>query len=435
MSLPESPNASSEDQTLSSGSQPTKDDVLGALDVELATIETTSSKAGWNMWGLVAALASVCWLMLGEIGEDKFNLLSSFYYLICMLILADLGLLVFSGSNSSFNRSSEARFRPTRFIEHRRQFFYFSFLRALMLYGLGVYFGYSTSTAVPLFFHVYSLVMIVLWICAILLVLLDDINLQTNSSDVKESKGYVFNYLFLSIPIACIFEYTNLPWTPDSAIPSFKLALLLAASIEISRLIISHSKTPPLYQALYSIRRNLFFGKITCLEAVKQMEITLNGLRLSEIFQDDLQALLSALNAMSIKTKENRVALLETLKDSKRIEGDYIGQEMTGERIREFKARFSKFKEDPSVDRVLASSNETRQMFRAFKERYRKFAQKMKLTAACNNNVQSELYVLLSQLDDALSVTEKEIDDFLVVVNQCQRSMESLELFSETLDK
>src|SRR5579872_2578513 len=53
---------------------PTREELLAALDVEIANISSERAAAGWNSWAILGALAGLLWLFIDSWEKKNYEL-------------------------------------------------------------------------------------------------------------------------------------------------------------------------------------------------------------------------------------------------------------------------------------------------------------------------------------------------------------------------
>ena len=51
-----------------------KDQLLDALDNEIAKISATQAAAGWNQWAILGAIAALLWLLIDTCEKGRFEI-------------------------------------------------------------------------------------------------------------------------------------------------------------------------------------------------------------------------------------------------------------------------------------------------------------------------------------------------------------------------
>ncbi|MBA7532364.1 hypothetical protein ES705_24590 [subsurface metagenome] len=268
---------------------PSRAEILQSIDVEIDNGRKDQQLRGWTSWAILGAIAVIIWSMLIVIEGARFSIYHIFLIFVILLVADDLIDLI-SGAITPIRSeptTSTRFYRFSQILGANRLFLLCYFARSLTLSIMGFIFYYCVIRISAIMFVCYygftSFGAIVVFVLSFTRL---PVSLQITNRWVSINK--------LIIVFIILIGYVNFWWkTKDILLMSeYKVGLLLAAfAFLLFRLVVStHGSW--LHLQLVALRRNFALGDIDSISALRQLDITLRGMEMSDILQHDLGEIL-----------------------------------------------------------------------------------------------------------------------------------------------
>jgi len=282
-------------------------EILAALDYEIASIEKEQSSPGWSKWTFYGGFATLVWVAIAEAAKNDFTIANAALILLLCSIFADLAEFSVMILSPRRTRPSEAnRFRL--FSQHfagSRLSLLGAALRISAL--LGAYY-FLRKSALQYFSGSF------VWLYSILLILLLLICILSYSSfpiNLRDRGPPWFNCtinLFVFVPLSVAFYDAGSKLLVTQSlftVSDFRLGLLATVFLWLVPVSLNHvTQNQPLLETLKSVRRDLAFDRIDTNAALRQADIALDGMKVEDYFQSDLQKILRHLDSASKSMRE-----------------------------------------------------------------------------------------------------------------------------------
>jgi len=269
--------------------------VLALLDNEIQYVRSESERPGWTGWALLGAIGAIAWLLLDTIEQGAFH-------------WANVGVLVLLGSFSvgavstlSIALRSSAqpsgRAQATRFtLSHRTP----SPVRVVLLLRVAysvviIVITSLVRTRIPLFLALVIWAahgVLALGLCLLFVITYRPVALpMALSTSVLLRRGSLVDvavYGVLATGCAISLVNSSTAISPDD----IRIAGLSLVLYHLLRILAGMGSSVPVLGALVTIRRQLALGQMDIETAIRQTDIALSGLQVSDILQEDLRELL-----------------------------------------------------------------------------------------------------------------------------------------------
>jgi len=278
------------DSTPQESNSPKTDHVLRELDFEIDRIRSREKESGWTIWALLGSLATVTWLLLGELKSETVRWPNVLVLLLVFsLLITNVSFLVGIFAQENFPRERGRRFRFSHYLgENRLQML----LGLLYCFAMG-WIAWDASKSVwpshALLAYVYY------GLIAILLTL----GLVWSFLNIPLSVGSEW---YVALTPAVLIAVGSWPMVgyflavscgPHSAnLTEYRMGILITAAIFLLSLLAQGTRHIPMLSSLIGVRRGLAFGQINVDTAIRQTDIILTGMRMQDLVQEDLKRLL-----------------------------------------------------------------------------------------------------------------------------------------------
>lgn len=287
---------------------PSRAEILQSIDVEIDNGRKDQQLRGWTSWAILGAIAVIIWLMLIVIEGARFSIYRIFLIFVILLVADDLIDLISDAVSPirSEPTTSTRFYRFSQILGANRLFVLCYFARSLTLLIMGFIFYYCVIRISAIMFVCYygfiSFGAIVVFVLSFTRL---PVSLQITNRWASISK--------LIIVFIILIGYVNFWWkTRDILLMSeYKVGLLLAAfTFLVFRLVVStHGSW--LHLQLVALRRSFALGDIDSISALRQLDITLRGMEMSDIIQHDLGEILRLIEIVQREMSEARKILDE----------------------------------------------------------------------------------------------------------------------------
>jgi hypothetical protein len=317
-----------------SGEQPTnaslapltREELLNALDADIAAVTSERSAVGWTFWAILGALAALLWLGIDRWDKGQFTSTNVLLLTLALSITWDTLRVALSSLDASPIYTSPAtnRFRPwTRlFASARSAIIFFALKQASFITAL-LFLKWRISWpagAFPLLVATFSLH---LFACLLILTIsLVDFPAMPDSAFkprtwLQRALSAVATALSLFAPVAC----WGVVWLNSSNVTTYdtRMALICAALLHLLGLAIETSIPKSRLTGLRTIRQNLAFGRTPLPEAQTQADLLLVGGTIAQVLQpqfNELVVVYERFGASLAKTENSigtQLTLAETL--------------------------------------------------------------------------------------------------------------------------
>lgn len=261
---------------------------INYLTQEIDEFRNERRRPGWTTWAICVSFATTAWFFLHELDIESFPLLNIARLILIVSFFVDLFRTITS-INISSSPQYPNRFNLAKQLLGSTRFLMLVFLlyRMVLLYFIwlllpSVEFSVSvTAYLINAFFSVFTFIALLFSYFPI--------------PFPKKPQAKITPFLDIGISIGsiyCIIYYLN-PSFYSSIMPSeIRLAGLLVVMGYLIFLYIGSSSEIPLLSSLVNIRREVALNRMDLNEAIKQTDLVLSGLQVSDLFEEEIQQIL-----------------------------------------------------------------------------------------------------------------------------------------------
>lgn len=295
-----------------------RDQLIRLIEFELSRADAAAAKPGWTTWAIMGALATVAWGLTSELRSAQVDWHRVGLLFLAVSFASDALYSVFSTLKpSSSSRSQTLRFFHSNLtLGHARPFLAVLVVRFAALFVLTWWnwspLSLSTSWAVSAY-----LIAALFFLTAMLVLSFGRIPMpQEPTSSPKLT--VIVQIVAIGLPIlsAASFWFGVSSEAFTSSVGEVRVAGLLWTASTLLLVLSKSRPTYPLAASLLSIRRDLGLNRIDPETARRQVELAIDGLRVSDVLQQEIEAVLGPLRAaMNAEDRAMREleALVETL--------------------------------------------------------------------------------------------------------------------------
>ena len=288
-------------------SQLSRGEILGALDNEIASIEKEQAFPGWTKWTFYGGFATLIWMTIAEVEKQGFSFPNAALVLIFCSVFVDLAeYFVAMVKPSSARTRTINRFKlSSHELSGSRLGTTGTVLRLSAL--LAAYYFLRNS---PL---QYNSGWFMWFYCVVLIFetfgfILSFFGVPVNIHSPLPTWGKCVRPFLIFVPLSIAFYQAaaKVFFTQSSFTASdFRLGLLATVFLWLLPVSLSHAtRNQPLLESLKDVRRDLAFDRIDAGAALRQADIALDGMRVDDYFQADLQKVLQHFDTASKSMRE-----------------------------------------------------------------------------------------------------------------------------------
>jgi hypothetical protein len=280
----------------------TRQDVLAAIDSEIASIQKEQAAPGWTNWTFYGCFATLVWLSVTEIATGKFapvNVLLLF--VACSVLIDTLEQTLNMAKPRTLKKGAANRVRlfSQELGATRLSLLGFQ-LRLLALFGAYFYLHSSVAGFSSLWFlGFYGFTFLVV----LLMLILSFFGLPIGTSKALSKRlNGLLNLAFFFGLAKTVWDISGFALTNRGVftVSDYRIGLLVTVLLWLVPTWLAHQfQNQPLLETLKNLRRDLAFGRIDANAALRQADIALDGMKVDDYLQAELQKLLSHFDAAS----------------------------------------------------------------------------------------------------------------------------------------
>ncbi len=302
---------------------PNREEFVQFLDTEICNIRAEQQSPGWNLWGIVGAISACIWLMFGVLEglKVKVDLARLSLLLVLFFLLVDVIQYVvrFLKDEGVHGAGDNSRFRPAAM--------FWGSNRTHTLLTVVIYVGLIilTLNTALIFNWGYSRGAAIIYFGMIVLVYIFALGMSYTTfffpNFPRNIKRRFVLASFTAIPGIALYGCVTSAFQTLHAfsVDEWRLAVLLYASIYLFLKLPRQEDNSDELSFLVKTRREMVLNQLDVKTAVKEVEILLLGISLSDVLRDDVFGIL---NLYKQSTKEyievNAVLDLQCLITSKK---------------------------------------------------------------------------------------------------------------------
>lgn len=289
------------------GSRLNRTEILAALDYEIAAIEKEQASPGWTKWTFYGGFATLIWVAVAEFTKVDLTIVhAALVSLLCSVAIDLAEHLVRMVKPISARPSSMNRFRlSSTELGGSRLSLVGTALRWTGLLSIYYYLCHSSLQYVSSWFVWYYGIFLAL---LILVFILSYTGFPVNTRDVRPLWGKCVFHIATFVPLAMAVYQAGtklLIMQVSLTATDIRLGLLATVFLWLLPVSLNHvAQSQPLLESLKNIRRDLAFDRIEAGAALRQADIALDGMRVDDYFQADLQKVLQFFDAASKSMRE-----------------------------------------------------------------------------------------------------------------------------------
>ncbi|MCX5847247.1 MAG: hypothetical protein NTW12_12975 [Deltaproteobacteria bacterium] len=273
-----------------------KDQFVKYLDSEIIYLDKTLMRPGWTKWAIIGSIATVIWIIINRLDAGKYLIGNIVIITVSISLCIDIYQIIKIFVPKINLPLHEKRFSfSTYVLGSNRAYLTLHLMRA----SLVIIIIYLMSN-IPSQITKYSIYIsnIMQGTAILSLILCSFFMLPMPLYESKNMRSKSINFILLVMLLCSIVGLWGLiellRVSRDSiSIEDIQIPFLVYAIYYLFMLLTYCSQEYPLINKLVNIKRFLVFNKISLEDARKQAEIAITGLKISEIFQDIINEIIS----------------------------------------------------------------------------------------------------------------------------------------------
>jgi hypothetical protein len=289
-----------------------RSELLQLLDSEIALIVEERNREGWTSWAVLGGLGTLSWLLWESLIKDPFvweNVLS---------IYLGLSLLYFSfvfAKQGIVNPSEKAPRQRFRYID---LYLFSTSIVGLPFAAVLIWLALRLSAKVPLWIEIWTVLLLTLYICILVLIIcLSYLRIPVPAFARPNIRvSLVWCGVALSFVASAYFYagHLNNPTLYDAKVAG----LLFATGDLIGRL--NRTKDAASLRSFVNIRRQMVIGELDMVEARRQTDMVLTGMRASDVVRSDIEDHLEGVALLNDYLREEQEILDDLLDRLSKVE-------------------------------------------------------------------------------------------------------------------
>jgi hypothetical protein len=296
---------------------PEQEHLIQVLDKEIELIQIAEQRPGWTLWAILAALGAVLWLLLDQLDSPYLTVENiPILFLSFSMFLESLGLMYHSVSYGQTKSSKRLRFIWSSKYSEDRPYLLFEIARYTLIVYLALTLpnnvGWLAFFIVVFFFGLIILVLL-------FAVVFSFLNLPLPSNQYSSGwKAGIKRLVFFILAVLVFWsakKYLLAVSTLNTiGVIDFRVTALIVATIFLIEKLLKGVKESPLLESLIDIRRDLVWGNMNLVTAISRADIAMAGLKVSDVFQEDLRKVLDLFeqNDQEVKSIIGKYESIET---------------------------------------------------------------------------------------------------------------------------
>ena len=256
----------------------TKSEFLSILSIQSDRLKAEHEKPGWNIWALLGALSSVCWIILELYSKDKLEFHNSILMLIMVLILDPLISFIQAQFQPGNTRVKDLYINLKVQLKASLPTFWFKLLvYSFILYCSNLLFELTYFEKAVL--NIYAIAVIIVYVFLIILSRFD-LHVKVPTLSKALIKWFVGLFLFLFLGLC---TYILISKVESFNVMIAKSAMLFTALYLLAKKTIEYSERNPLLDSLDELIDEVTFDEISIEEAEQQLYMIVNGIEFSQL--------------------------------------------------------------------------------------------------------------------------------------------------------
>ena len=298
--------------------EPTIDNLLHLLDVEIENILSSQSRIGWTMWAVLGAIAGASWLLSEEVKAGQIPWDQVVVMIVAGSILLDLVRLV---TNLAETQQSENEAIPRFYWSHS----YFSARRLFGIVELArivgvVLMAFRSDAFTWKFLTPFVIGYLVYFFIVALVVVMS----FTRWVYVNQTNKFTYVYWALilgGLSTALAFSFSVIPPVGAETVGVYRVTALVLATIYLLLFLTTMLTTSPLLWFLMRLRRDLVLGAKSLSKAITEADGALGGLRVTDALRDDFIRIMSGIEELNQLTA-NQALIIPAIEQHVPIDAD-----------------------------------------------------------------------------------------------------------------
>ena len=270
---------------------PRIDHVLQTLDFEIDRIRSQEKESGWTTWAVLGGLATVVWLLLGELNSESIQWANVLVLFLAFSLLFDNVSILFTiFSEEEQPREKGRRYRFSHYLGENRLEILPGLLRCFALIWVAWYASKFVWPSHALLAYVYY------GLAAIILALAFVWSFLSIPLRVYSGKWEISLVMVVFLAVGCWpmvgYFFTVYSGPQGANLAEYRVSILITAAMILLLLLARGTRYVPMLASLINVRRDLAFGKIDVDTAIHRTDIILTGMQMQDLVQEDLKRLL-----------------------------------------------------------------------------------------------------------------------------------------------
>lgn len=294
-----------------------KDQLLDALDNEIAKISASQTAAGWNQWAILGAIAALLWLLIDTWEKGRFEIHNVLFLTLALSFSWDILL------------QSVVRFdsQPTKRSNQRPRFYSLNSIlaatRSAMLFVMLKYAAFfliaaSLKSKFLLLPEVYTGVVAVAGFLALIVSVCENFPEQpTKPNKILLRAQRIVVVFFSALEYSSVIFVWGYCWLIHDtiSIPDLRFAFIASGIIYLVSLAVNNRVPTVFLESFQTIRHELTFNRISLHDAMSQTDLLLTGKSLSQVLQPHFNKLMNALEEAHscLRVSHGQIVNIKTL--------------------------------------------------------------------------------------------------------------------------
>jgi hypothetical protein len=284
------------------------DHVLSAFDVQIARLDAEQAYSGWTPWVLLAALCSLAWLFGQEAASAASWPRVGLLFLVASSVLDAcevIDTMLQATDTSASPRSARLQYLSRRFETQRRLLLWYCLRVSILLLLV----RHSSPLLLPPT-TILLTVLYVFWLATAVLGLLSSWLHIPIREDSKSWFAVTVVAVNRVLTLACaLLLGISLSRMSTSSVAEWRLSLILVAASVILAMLAGGQPHTSLVKSLVATRQDLALGRRDVASAIRQFDIVLLGMSVSDVTRPTVETLLAALRELNDLSNQSAEAL------------------------------------------------------------------------------------------------------------------------------
>jgi hypothetical protein len=278
-------------------SKMSKDQLLDALDNEIAKISANQTAAGWNQWAILGAIAALLWLLIDTWEKGRLELHNVLFLTLALSFSWDILRQSVACFDSPPNKRSNQKprfYSLNSILAATRSAILFQSLKYAALFLIAA----SLKTKFLLIPQIYIGVIVVTGFFALMISLCENFPEQPSKPNkILHRVQRVIVVFFCALEFSSVIFVWGYCWLIHDtiSIPDVRFALVASGIVYLVSLAVNNRVPTVFLESFQTIRHELTFDRISLQDAMVQTDLLLTGKTLSQALQPHFNKLMDTL--------------------------------------------------------------------------------------------------------------------------------------------